>query len=1003
MQKNKAKKASFLLSQKKIFSALLNCFQLIETYKPKSTYILYICLLFYFFQIGSYFSDIFITKANDTAILAIFKIYFYSNFVNFFHLDYLNKIKLACFICFFTINFLIIFSLLLQILLPKEMRKKLFTSKIINEKLSMLYFFYDWICFIPALETFLNFYDCNRYIEELCSNDNVAFFFFSIVSFFLTIWIRLFFYYFNRDYIFLSIRGLKEQSNVSSIMIFLARISLVVFKKIASDSEWVFLGFTMLFCFFSLVFYFETFPFRNKEVNKFYLSNLLSLTFFVIIVGLWRADILSENDLFFYFIFLTMLAFKLACKIYEKYYIIFLVKRKANDHESKLFSLEEVCNIYYYHDNPKDQSTIFGFFKNHFKHCEDQKCKKLKKEIFSEKSMDFSNQIYMLSKFVSLHLYVNLMKLRNKKIKKEMYLEELYILKFITMTIEYDMNVVRSHFEIQKIGSETDDFSLFFNIASLYLKSIIKSNIKFLIYKSTMFISSESDANMDCDDFFRAMKIKSKLEEELAVVLQQKIKFFESLKNGQNSLGNLLLMSMLMKPKAEGLKKNIYLIENLKAPYYRAIKLKFESIYQAIILNHIFEGRKLEQELIATLVQNTGSKSLINSEFNFLDENFVTVCSNFDGYNGYIKDASFSKKFKNFFGLSRESIRHMKSIEDYMPPIIAKKHSTFIKDFINDSKRNSKIREVEIYSYGLNGEGFIFPLKLMIGFNIDFENEFLMNAAFKKSGNLNEKIVLCSPQGNILNISKSFFSEFLKEYPSIELKDFELMNIFKLIPKLSELITPYTSKNKIEKQFNLNTILFFPSSLLESIRMKKKKRTSIKELPNNAKLFSIIQTKQTNKSDPKERSLETLSGKEKIDELSNDNQTNNSKFKESDFYDEGSNRQATINFNLCLYKYSVDKEIDFFTINIFDMNYAELVAIAEKEETGFIPDSGEHENLVLPLENQPKIINLFVREKKEEHLQKENSEIRKIRENIFKKVKIEGKNMRQDDNFERKG
>ena len=898
--------------------------------------------------------------------------------------------------------------------MPKEIRKKLLSNKTINERLSMLYFFYDWILFIPALETFLNLYDCNLYLDELCANHNAIFYFFSIVSFFLTIWIKLFFHYFNRDYIFLNIRSLKHQSNVSSIMIFFARISLVIFKKVSSDSEWVFLGFTILFCFFSFVFYFETFPFRNKEANKFYLSNLLSLTFFVIIVGLWRAEVLAETDLFFFFIFLMMLAFKLASKVYENFYIRLLLNRKYDGNGNKIFPLEEICNIYYYHDNPKDLSIIFGFLKNHFKYCENPKCKKLKGSTVFEKGNDFTNQILMLSRFVSLHLYADLMKLRKKKMKKEVFLEEIYILKFITMTIEYDMNVIRSHFEIQKIGNESEDFSLFFNIASLHLKSIIKANIKFIIYKSTTLLSSENDASMNCDDFFRSMKIKSKLEEEIVAVLQQKIKFFDSLKNGQNFFGNLLLMSMLMKPKAEKLKKKISLLENLKAPYFRAIKLKFESIYQGIILNHIFDGRKIEQELIATLGQNSASKSLLNSEFNFLDENFITICASFSGYSGYIKDSSFSKKFKNFFGVSLETIRHMKNLEGYMPQILAKKHPRFVKNFINDSKQNSKIRDVGIYTYGLNGEGFIFPINIMIGFNLNLENEFLMNAAIKKCGNPNEKVLLCSPEGNILNISKSFFVEFRKEYPTFELKDFELLNIFKLIPKLSEFITPYSSKNKVQKLYNLSTVLYFPSGLLKLIKsLKNKSKITVKDLQKNRlttikelNALSSSHTKQTTKSDRKDRSFETISIKEKRDETFEENQTINSRMRESAFYEEGIYKQANINFNLYLYKYSFgeDKKTDFFTVHILDLNYTEITVI-EKEETGFIQDSCEHQHLILPSENQPKIVNLFVRDGNEaEMVQRENSEnFRKTRDNVFKKVKVDQRNVSKDYYIEKKG
>lgn len=1008
MHKNKNKKASHLLSQKKLFSALVNSFQLMEAYRPKSIYILYISLFFYFFQLGSYFSEVFISKTTDTATLIIFRIYFYSNFVNFFHLDYLKKIKLICFICFFAINILITLWLLLHMLLSKELKKRVLTNKNMDEKVSILIFFYDWILFIPALETFFNLYDCNIYIaEEQCSNDNILFSFFLFINFFLTISIRLFLHYFNRDYVFLDTKGLKQNSSVSGVMMFIARISLVVFKKINSDSEWVFLGFTILFCFFSIVFYFETFPLRNKLANKFYLSSLFSLTFFVVIVGLWRVNFLSESDIFFLFLFLTSMAFKLSSKIYDNISIRLLLDRNMDN--NKLFSLEELCYLYY-QGRLKDQSNLFGIFRNHFRYCEDRKCKKLKATNFFGNPLDFLSQISMLSKFISLHIYADLTKLRKKQVKKEVFLEEIYILKFLTLTIDYDMNVVRSYFEMQKIGSETENFSLFFKIVSLHLKSIIKTNIKFLIYKSTAFLSSTSDTSMNNDDFFRSMKIKSKLEEELIVVLQQKIKFFESLKNGHNFFGNLLSMTMIMKPKAERLSRKISQLAHLKAPYYRAIKLKFEAIYEAIILNRIFEGRKLEQELFGTLGQNVGAKSLFNSEFNFLDENFITICAGFNGYSGEIKDASFSKKVTNFFGVGKERTRQMKDLESYMPQIVAKKHHRFVKNFINDSNKNSKLKDVGIYSYGLNGEGFIFPIKLMIGFNLNFENEFLMNAAIKKCGHPNEKIILCSPEGSILNISKTFFLEFRKEYPSLKLNDFMLLNIFKLIPKLSDFITPWTSKNKVQKHSNLTTLLLFPASLLKLIKlMKIRSKNTIKELHKNNLANLILkdptahssnQTKQTFKSDLKE----TAGEREREEE---ETQTYNSRGKESAFYDEGFNKQANINFHLHLYKYSSDSKakIDFFTVHIVDLNYTEMT-VTEKEETGIIQDSVQHQNIILPLENEPKIINLFAREKNDaDQFQKENKEkyktIRETKENSFRKVKV-GEKTGTEDTMDRK-
>lgn len=1013
MSKN-SKSSDFLrnLGQKKLCKAFVNCFRIVESYKPNSRPILYICLSFYFFQIGSYFSEAYIKNINDPLAKFIFRIYYYSNFVNFFHLEHLVKVKIIIFAFFFAINIIILLFLLLEVFLPKKFKKRFLKNQGFNERISILCFVYDWILFIPLSETFLNLFDCGVYPSEFCSNENMLFLIISIVNFTLTIFLCVFFNYFNREYLFLDLTTLKQQSNLSNIMILISRISLVFFKKIIYNSEWIFLGLPFLFCFFSFTFYVEVFPIRNKEANKFYMTNLLTLSFFIIVILFWRCGIILESDIFFIFIFSMIIAAKLSSKIYDHFYIQTLLIRK--DANSKLFSLEELCKIYYYGDF-RDQPTLYGYFAKHYKDCNDHKCKKLREEIAFYNKMNYSNEPFGLSRFVSLHLNAHLIDLRRKKKKsKEFLFEETFILKFLTLTIEYDMNVIQSHFEIQKIINETTkDFSLFFNVASLFLKDAIKKNIKLLMKKSVTLLSTEANNYANCNEFFQSMKIKKKLEAELILVIKEKIKFFESLNNGQNSFGHILSRSMSLKPKTDSFKRKVASLENFKSPYFRAIKLKLETIYQSILLNHIFEGKKLEQELFLIIEPNSGTKSLFNSEFNFIDKNFITLAANFSGYFGFIKESCFSKKFRNFFEIEHENYKQMKSIEMYMPEIIGKNHSTFVKYYINGSKGNSTTREKGIYSYALNGEGFIFPVKVMLGLNLDFENQFVMNAAIKKHGNQNDKIFLCNMNGNIMNTSKSLFLEFKKEYPFIDQKDLEFLNICSLMPTIFDFVREVSTKEKIgndraKKLKNLSSVFIFPSNFQSMIKLLKSQEQSKLEFKKFNSLSSS-RTKQTLKSEmEKERARNSIlkdndyKGNSPIP-IPMKKRIHATETKMSDYEnlvgalaEDSNNKIANVNFNLFLSEYSYEKKkgkkLEFFSIHIFDLAHVEKNKTFMNEETGFIPDSFDHQNLKLPIENEPNIFSVFARDKAlepKENTMEKNHHFKYIKESTFARVNLQ--------------
>ena len=115
----------------------------------------------------------------------------------------------------------------------------------------------------------------------------------------------------------------------------------------------------------------------------------------------------------------------------------------------------------------------------------------------------------------------------------------------------------------------------------------------------------------------------------------------------------------------------------------------------------------------------------------------------FTNYDGILKDFSLSEKFRSFFGYKR-GVRLSKNLLNYMPSFIATIHPLFMQDFLENRNKNCSNKELRVQSYGKDSDGFVFPISLRLGFNLDWHNQFVMYAAVAKPKNTNEKIFICN-------------------------------------------------------------------------------------------------------------------------------------------------------------------------------------------------------------------------------------------------------------------
>lgn len=810
------------------FLEILNEFSLTSSFLAK------ICIFFSFSHTFSYLCNIFLRIGESESANTVFKIIYFTNYMNFIHYSDSYSLKLAIFILFqaviiFTIAF-VYFSFYRN--LRHSKKSKNYLNKI-NMIVGGFCAIYNWIILIPALELFMNVFDCNATHEVFGKSDcyeSTILYLFSIFGTTFSIILSGLILYIDRDFVFLDTCSLKINFNLNLILCFLIKIIMVIFFKYIHEYEWIYIVLLLFFCCLTYSYYFDQIPFKNEEFSIFFLSNIIYFSYLLIVFILWRIEILNEDDIIIFASIFIIFSLKLGFKTYN--YLLYNVIMKKSLYETKMITLlEEMIRLFYSKRLGDCSNFLFnGFFRNHYKNCKEAKCLHYKKILSQFNELDFTPQSQNFKKFINENLFIYAKKIFSQKNEITIQ-QEMSILKLITFLLFNGANPIKTYYETLKILKQNINFSFCFLTTSNHLKSQIEKRIKSILRDSVEESGSLNNKTINVNEFFSSYKLKKKLEKEMKVLLIQKLEFFDKLKNGISGMDELYNMILKLSPKINNFKKRLNSMKKYQTSFFLMIRFKFSAILDCVILNYLMKAIKSENEFFALMRESIQISNQLSFDLNFLSSNLVVCEASFLHSAGQLTEGCKTGKFRNFFGYSSNAmLDKLNYVEELMPEFIRNHHFGFFTSYLNKEKEELRGKKIDIESFALTKEGFVFPMKSMMGYNLSLTNDFVLIGAMKNMAPENYMNILCDYHGEIHNVSKDFFQFFRQEYDFLNVNDFPLLNLFHFIPSLNRILEE-NLKEKKKKQMivkNLNGTMIFPSKmkgLVEYMRSKKREET----------------------------------------------------------------------------------------------------------------------------------------------------------------------------------
>lgn len=822
-----------------------------------------IYILISVFQISSYLFALELKEIHDTNLMFLLKIFYFSNFSNF--LFYFES-SVLIYICFYFImilvHFLVIFPLIPAIL------SKIFGVNIknsivyicIRKLYQKIFEMFIWILLVPILELSINISNCSHfaYILEnrnsLTCNISGFIWFIGAYTCFLSCFFSLLILLIKTDNTFLDLKSLRINFSFTLLLAFGFRVIFIIVFPLIHDLGHILIYLILHFStLFSIYDYLTNFPIRNPSINQKYIGFLCSQeSFYICLTVLEFSSILKEYDLLFIILIFMLLFYKMGQKMHKALYLRIIRSDFQIPHYRNYF-LEEIIRLFLDIENPESITFLAGIMKTHFKNCKINKCNLTKKKIqFFFASASELEREEILDNFVQNNYQIVINENSYHSSQSEM---ELFLLKYTSFLNFFNINPLKSFYEVQKISSIHLSNSFLFNLR----KKIILKNSKYTILikdkeKKLMESSSnknEVQKNLDINDFLNIMREKNELEKIALMAFQSKIDFWEKYKDGLqsyeeviNEIRNVALKVRLFHKKLE---TNI---SNSPDRFHCLFSYKMLSLVNSIFMNNVKESIKMEEEVQA--INNQGAhyeENNLNYQ-SFFNSNIMSLKVSFLSKKASILEDSKSNSFAKFFGYDQNELKNIISINQLMPDYIAQFHHFFFEWHLK--KGNKKVRKnAHIESYGKKKNGSIFPLRIFVGYGFEYKNDFVLQGLLinLSKENSNEKSLIFNEKGQMQGIDEGLWEFFKSKYEDIKIEELNCLNVFYILPNLVDLIIRNESFNNQTDSLilrNQNDFLLLPSNLKTVLEYL---RRNYKENNKNHQMSIDSMTKKTEKSD----------------------------------------------------------------------------------------------------------------------------------------------------------
>lgn len=760
---------------------------------------------------------------------------YYSLFTNL--LVYIKSFYLTItlyIISFITLIFFLFYVIFLSFF-DKMIRKSNFAVKIIGF-FNLLYTkaikVYYWFFLLPCIELFNNVLYCeikgSFFTCEEKESFGLVFMIISLFGILGNILLGLAYLWIHQNYSFLNMREIAFEMTFNNILTFFMKVTLpLLFPMLVNNYQIVYYLIIAGIFTFSIIEYYQKFPVRNPKLNRLYLILLLVFLGLVFLMLLLRfTNILNGESGFIIICFITVFLAKLGENLFSSRYLSLI----SNNYSSRSFSdyvLEEfILGFERSKISLYNRFFLIGMLKLHAKRCKAPQCKLNKKHMEKFEKLNIEQQ----ERRITLYLLQSLrIELENAKKDNDQKRLERFVFKYITYLLDSGINASKTLYEIQRILQSFSRPSLF---SSILLKLLIKKanqRMKEHEFERKLILRKfETDKSLDTACFFALNKQKISLEKHMKALLKMKIAFWERYNEGFNSYEDVIkeiyqFMKQVSNYKKR-LDKSILISDNI-------IILKFQSIFSCIILNHIHDANKFEDELENIKKRYIRISKETLSPLSFLQDNMTTCEASFLNKNGLILEKSKTEKFASFFGYKHLEIKLLNSINQLMPELIAQNHQSFFEWGLSKSRKEKIHEKNEIFSFAINKKNFIFPVKIFLGNSLQYQNDFVVHAALLKMNLNDQKCFIFEITGLIMGTTEQLFEVLLEEYGgNIPLNTLNLMNLYCLIPKIKDII----NSNKTLEQGgevslrNINALWLFPSNLLEIMEVIKFKKEAYK-------------------------------------------------------------------------------------------------------------------------------------------------------------------------------
>lgn len=147
-----------------------------------------------------------------------------------------------------------------------------------------------------------------------------------------------------------------------------------------------------------------------------------------------------------------------------------------------------------------------------------------------------------------------------------------------------------------------------------------------------------------------------------------------------------------------------------------------------------------------------------------------------------------SKNFIKIFGFTESGELIGKNINILMPGLFSLQHDNYLKEFLRTGRGNFLTSGIQNL-YGVNREGILFEIQLLIRLDTVFHDEFVVAGYAKIKRNVNNKVIMCDLYGNLMNYTKELkilFGFLEKQNDKEKIK----VNMAVFMPELLERLFP---------------------------------------------------------------------------------------------------------------------------------------------------------------------------------------------------------------------